>query len=148
MIALAFSLLTLAPAFASLGELESSIGADRMRMRAQRSVLTTQQYAVNELQSADGSRVKQYVSPSGFVFAISWHTLYKPNLSSLLGSSSQTYANAEQQAARHGGIQRRFRHESVDLVVQSTSHLNVFSGFAYRQSMLPRGLNLQSLGLE
>jgi hypothetical protein len=148
MIAVAFSLLAMAPAFAGLGEAESSINADSMRMHARRTVAMTQQYSVNELQSADGSRVKQYVSPSGIIFAVSWHTLYKPNLSSMLGPSFQNYAQAAQQAARRPGIQRHFRHESLDLVVQATSHLNVFSGFAFRQSMLPRGLNLSNLGME
>jgi hypothetical protein len=33
-------------------------------------------------------------------------------------------------------------------VVQTTGHLNVFSGFAFRRSMLPVGLSPNQIGLE
>jgi hypothetical protein len=134
--------------FASLGAAENSIDADQMRMGARHHVDVTQQYSVHDLQTADGSRVRQYVASNGLVFAVSWHTLYKPELSALLGQSYAGYAGAAQVAARRPGIQRSFRHEAMDLVVQSGSHLNVFSGFAYRRSMVPRGLSLQQIGLE
>ena len=136
------------PAFAGLGEHEGSIHADSVRMHANRSVVAMPQYSINDLVSTDGSRVRQYVSASGMVFAVSWNTLYKPDLSAVLGATFPAYATAAQEAARHPGIQRRFRHESLDFVVQSTSHLNVFSGFAFRRSMVPLGVSPERLGLE
>jgi len=148
MIAAALLLTPLVPAFAGLGEAESSISTDRIRMNARRSVAVTPQYSVHDLQAADGSRVRQYVAANGMVFAVTWHTLYKPDLSVVLGSSYSAYATSAQAAARRPGIQRRFRHEGLDVVVQSTAHLNVYSGFAFRRSMLPRGLSLERIGLE
>lgn len=148
MIALAGTCCVALPTFAGLGESENSIHGDQIRMHAHRSDISAAQYSVSVLRGTDGSVVKQYVSANGTVFAVSWHTQYKPDLSSLLGSSFSTYSVAAAQAARRPGIQRHFRHESLDLVVQATAHLNVFSGFAYRQSMLPSGINLQSLALE
>lgn len=132
---------------ASLGEPQSSIDAEGLRMHARRDVARAPQYTMHALTMADGSRVQQYVAANGRVFALRWNTLYKPDLSVLLGSSFPTYASAAQRAAQQGGIQRQFHHDGSDLVLQSSGHLHVFSGYAYRRSLLPRGLSVQSLGL-
>ena len=135
------------PAQAGLGQAQSSIETDRVRMRARHAVTRAPQYTLHDLQMADGSHLQQYVAANGQVFAVRWNTLHKPDLSGLLGDAFVGYATAVQQAARRGGIQRQFRHQSLDLVVQSGGHLHVFSGYAYRPSLLPPGLSLQTLGL-
>jgi hypothetical protein len=91
----------------------------------------------------DGSRVRQYVTGNGRIFAVTWSTLYKPDLSKLLGSSFPEYRHAANESARHGGIQRNFRLNGDDLVLQSSGHLNVYHGYAYRRSMMPKGMDLQ-----
>jgi hypothetical protein len=116
-------------------------------MHARHSVARAAQYSVHALQMADGSQVKQYMASNGQVFAVRWITMYKPDLSALLGSAFPTYSSAAQKAAQRGGLQRQFQHEGSDLVMLSTGHLHVFSGYAYRRSLLPRGLNVQDLGL-
>lgn len=136
-----------APARAGLGEGQASIDSDRVRMSARHSVARAQQYTVHDLTMADGSRVQQYVAENGQVFAVRWNTLFKPDLSALLGTGSADYATAAQVAAKRGGIQREFHHEGHDLVVQSSGHLHVFSGYAYRRSLLPQGVSVQSIGL-
>lgn len=133
--------------WAGLGEGQASIDTDGVRMSARHSVARAQQYAVHELKAADGSRVQQFVSGNGQVFAVRWTTLYKPDLSALLGASFDDYKVAANDAAKRGGIQRQFHHEGNDLVVQSSGHLHVFSGYAYRRSMLPQGLTPKSIGL-
>jgi beta-xylosidase len=105
-------------------------------------------YNVAEEVRPDGSRIRRYLAPNGQVFAISWNTLYKPNLSNLLGNSFPSYATAAQAIGKRGGIQRHFRYEGIDLVVQSTGHLHVFHGYAYRTSLFPQGINVASVGLE
>ena len=144
---LALVLLGVSSAWAGLGENESSIVGDRLRMRATHSLAHATQYTLHELQGADGSRITQYVTGNGKVFAVTWHTLYKPDLSSLLGRSYAAYTGAAHDAARHGGMQRQFLHHGSDLVVQSSGHMSVYSGFAYRRSLLPPGINLQTIGL-
>jgi len=134
-------------AWAGLGEGEGSIATARVRMHARHAMAHKPQYTVHELRTADGSRVQQYVASNGLVFAVRWNTQYKPDLSALLGASFPTYAGAAKQAAQRGGIQRHFRHDGADLVLQSAGHLHVFSGYAYRRSLMPRGLDPQGLGL-
>jgi hypothetical protein len=145
---LALSLLGASPAFAALGEHQSSISVDAEHMHARHALeRATSQYAVHELKMADGSRVRQYVAGDGRIFAVSWHTLYKPNLSTMLGTSFPAYTEAAHEASQRGGIQRQFRHAKGDLVIQASAHMQVYSGFAYKPSLLPLGLNPQSLGL-
>lgn len=147
--ALAFLvLLTLNPAWAGLGDFESSIQEEKVKMHARHAVVVMPQYSVHELQNSDGAHIQQYVGSDGRVFAVVWHTLYKPDLSSILGGSYPAYAQSARESARKAGIQRRFRHESLDVVVQATAHLNVFSGYAFRQSMLPAGFSLSTIALE
>lgn len=135
------------PVWAGLGQPQSSIETERARIGARHAVARAPQYTLHALTMADGSRVQQYVAGNGQVFAVTWNTLHKPDLSELLGNAFASYAGAAQLAARRGGIQRQFRHESLDLVLQSGGHLHVFSGYAYRPSLLPRGLSAQALGL-
>ena len=100
-------------------------------------------YTVHEVVQADGSRQRQYVNAGGQVFAVSWTARAKPQLSELLGNSYPAYVTAAGEAAQRGGLQRQFRHEGLDLVVHSGSHLQVYSGYAYRRSLLPAGLSPQ-----
>jgi hypothetical protein len=143
-----FVLLTLMPAWAGLGDFERTIQEEKVKMHARHSVSVKPQYSVHDLQNSDGANIRQYVGRDGRVFAVVWHTLYKPDLSSILGSSYLTYAQSTRASAQRFGIQRRFRHESLEVVVQATAHLNVFSGYAFRQSMLPPGFSPSILGLE
>lgn len=144
---LLLALLGATSAWAGLGEDEGAITGERMRMRALHSVARAPQYAVHELQGTDGSRVTQYVARNGLIFGVRWHTLYKPDMASMLGSSFTTYTGAARVAAQRGGVQRQFQHQGSDLVMQSTGRMNIYSGFAYRPSLLPQGLNPQSIGL-
>jgi Protein of unknown function (DUF2844) len=138
----------LTSAHAGLGEAESSIDQDRVRLHAQRSVEHRYPYRIHALQTSDGSRMWQYVGAHGRVFAVTWQGMHKPDLSKLLGESSGGYAQATAQAARRGGVQRQFQHKENDVMVQSNAYLHKFWGVAYRISLLPPGFDLTTLGRE
>jgi Protein of unknown function (DUF2844) len=134
--------------WASLGDNERSIESDRTRMHARRAVRAQASFTVHELTTADGSRIRQFVDGSGNVFAVSWNAQHKPDLPSLLGSSSFAYTQAVRVASAKGGIQRQFRHASGDLVVHSNAHLHLFAGYAMRPSMVPAGFVSQDYGMQ
>ena len=137
-----------AAAWAALGETQASVEREGTRLGARRSMAAMARYTVQELQMPDGSRVVQYLAGNGLVFALRWNTRAKPDLSQLLGSAFPGYASAAQAAAFRGGIQRQFRHDDRDVVVQSSGHLQAYTGYAYRRSLLPPGVSLASLGWE
>jgi hypothetical protein len=81
--------------------------------------------------------IREYVTPAGKVFGVSWTGPTIPDLTQLLG----TY-NTEFQTAVHA---KRGRRDSAavhnpDLVVESSGHMRSFHGRAYLNSMLPGGV--------
>lgn len=130
---------------AGLGEHQGSIDIERMRLHARKAVLNKVGYTVHELHNQEGSRIKQFVTATGQVFAVTWVTQYKPDLSRLLGTRHAQYARAEREQSRHGGIQRHFKMDQQDVLVQSSAHLNVYSGFALLKPLAPAGFSLAQL---
>jgi len=138
-------------AHAVLGGDAASIHEDQVRMkgvRRQAMAQTAQAQSmvqVHDIVLADGSSIREYVSPAGIVFAVSWSTHFKPNLESLLGQHAATYSAAASEAMKAPGIKRNVALQRGDLVVQSTSHLNSFVGRAYLRSLVPAGVNANAL---
>ena len=125
------------PGWAVLGGSPESVAADQLRLQAKRSVVETQEYTLHVLSQGDGTLIREYVTPSGKVFGVSWSGPTIPDLSQLLG----TY-NAEFQNGAHTKIGHRrtaAMHDS-DLVVESSGHMRAFYGRAYLQSLLPAGV--------
>lgn len=125
------------PAWATLGGSVESVATDQSRLHAKRAVVEKQDYTVHEITSDDGTVIREYVTPAGKVFGVSWTGPTIPDLTQLLG----TY-NAEFQASVHSKRVRRSAavvHNS-DLVVESSGHMRSFHGRAYLNSMLPSGV--------
>jgi hypothetical protein len=127
------------PALAALGAPHSAYESGINRMSARSTLSERQGHSVLTIVMHDGSQMREFASRDGVVFAVTWHTQFKPNFAKLLGTSHPEYVSAVR-SALHPGIQRHFRHEGADLVIKSNSHLNVFSGLAYRRSLLPPGI--------
>jgi hypothetical protein len=129
------------PAWATLGEGADSIHADQMRLagtRRQAAVAQAVGVQVHTITQADGSTIRQYVSPAGRVFAVAWNTHYKPRLSDLLGRHFEAYALAGRRAMQQRpGVLHQARLQQGDLVVESSAHLNAHVGRAYLRSQLP-----------
>ena len=144
-IVLPLSLLALAQAsHAALGEAQDAIAKEAQQLNASVQVTPQASFAVHDMHRADGSRIRQFVDAQGRVFAVRWNTYYKPDLATLLGTAWAGYSSAARRAAP-GGAVHQFRHEDLDLVVQSSAYLHVHSGLAYRRSLLPVGVSLASL---
>ncbi len=142
----------LAPAArATLGEPAASVALDRARLggelqqRARALVVGAAvqvRVQVQTLVLADGSAVRQYSLPAGPVFAVVWTMHYKPRLDQLLGASFAPYVDAARSAARRRpGLIHNAVVQTGDLVVESSSHLNVYVGRAYLRSMLPTAMS-------
>jgi hypothetical protein len=144
----ALALLTAAPAHAVLGGTVATIDADQARIAGTRRLAASAQASsmqVHSLVRDDGSAVHEFVSGAGVVFAISWHTRFKPDLGALLGVHAPAYAAAARRAMAAPGIRRRVAVEEGDLVVEASGHLNAFVGRAYLKSMLPAGISADAI---
>ena len=67
-----------APAWAVLGEYESSVSLDQKYMRGEDRVISAQGYRLHQITSPNGAVVTEYVTPEGKVFGVSWRAPFIP----------------------------------------------------------------------
>jgi hypothetical protein len=139
---LALSLVTAAPAFAALGGDLSSVQADRARLQASERTIATQEYTVHEMQTARGTLIRQFVSPAGTVFAVSWQGS-APDLEQLLGDYFDQYVQAVQ--AQPSRRARGIHIDTGDFIFESGGHMRFVSGRAFLRSKLPSGVSSDQL---
>lgn len=141
-----FALLLLPfPASASLGGDVTTVQSDQAKMQGSLRTTSNNSYALHEIQTSTGVAVKEYVSASGKVFAVTWQGPFHPDLRQLLGAYFDQFVQAEQ-AQR---AQRRDRGpvliQQPGLVVQVSGHLRAFLGKAYVPQMLPTGVHAEDI---
>lgn len=132
------------PAFASLGGNAGSVEADRAQMKASVHVTQEANYAVHEMQSAGGTTVKEFVSPQGNVFAVSWQGQFPPQMQQILGSYFNQYSAALAAQAHHYG-HRPLNLQQPGLVIQTGGHMRAYFGRAYVPDMLPAGVKADDI---
>ena len=134
------------PAAASLGGDVTTVQADQAQMKASRRVTQAAAYAVHEMQSS-GLLVREYVSPAGKVFAVTWQTAGHPNMQQLLGSYYDQFQHA---APPQVGATRRARRAPVaihtpGLVVEIGGVPRHIVGRAYDPQQLPANVSLTDI---
>jgi uncharacterized protein DUF2844 len=119
-----------------LGGDASTIEADHVQLKASVKVARAQRYTVHELTTPSGTVVREYVAPSGKVFAVAWSGPLMPDLRQLLGPHFEAL---EKRAAKRG---TRGPTEIVQpgLVVRSSGHMRAFAGSAYLPGEMPQGV--------
>jgi hypothetical protein len=138
--ALILSVLSLgvAPAKAVLGQSVESVRSDQQRLEGQLRAVVLDGYSVQQITRGDGAVVKEFVSPGGAVFGVSWQGPTMPNLAQLLGAYfPQFQQGARSSVHRRGPLVVR----SGDLVVESGGHMRAFRGRAYLTNLVPKNLS-------
>jgi len=132
-------LLGASPGWAALGEQESSVSADGQFLRGQIRREVREGYRLHQITDANGAVIREYVSPAGKVFGVSWQGPFVPNMQQLLGSYFtylQQYAQA--QTGRHGGP---LIIQNDKFVFISGGHMRWHQGHAYAPGLLPANLS-------
>jgi hypothetical protein len=137
----AFAALAL-PAFAVLGGDATSVTHDQLRLQA--SLRSTQNpgYTVHQLSAASGNIVREYLSPQGKVFAVTWQGPFRPDFQQLLGTYFQQFTAAAGKTRPRGAP---LVIEQSGLVLYSAGHMRAFFGKAYVPDMLPQGVNANAI---
>jgi hypothetical protein len=135
------------PAYAGLGATTASIEPDRASMRGQLSSRSEAGYSVDEIKTASGL-VREYVSPAGVVFAVSWYGSSMPNLQQTFGTYfTEFQADVQAQRAQQP-LFRGHNHLEVHtptLVVHAMGHMRQFFGLAYVPALLPANVSVSDL---
>ena len=130
-------LLGATPAWAVLGQPASSVQSDQAYFRGMLEEVPRQGYAMHQISGPDGTVVREYVSPAGTVFGVSWQGPTMPNLSQLLGSYVADFHQASQSPhGRRGPLVVR----TDRVVIESGGHMRAFHGRAYVPNLVPNNL--------
>ena len=139
-------------ASAALGQLPGLSGAaaassapSATRMQAVTPTAGNSLYTQNEVQLETGTIVREYATPAGVVFAVSWQGPVLPDLSALLGQYFKTFkleAELVRASGRRGGPLTIAR---TDLVVQSGGRMRDFFGHAYAPALVPAGVKVNDV---
>lgn len=133
---------TASPARAALGEPEASVARDREALRMELRPPASQAGAtVHELR-APGATVRQFVSPSGTVFAVAWSGGEAPDLPTLLGAYHDEYRAA---AAVRPALRGPRRVETARIVVETWGRQRDLHGRAWIPSLVPAGVTLDDV---
>ena len=121
-------------AHAYLGGLEASVQTDAAKWQAPAVVVRKAQFALYTQTTPDGVTVRQYVSPTGIVFAVAWEGPVLPDLEVLLATYFSIYRDALQQR------RRSVRIDSPALFLESGGMMRAFVGRAYIPAQIPVGM--------
>lgn len=144
-LALSAALTFASPAQAALGGNADSVSADSSALRGELRSTPQVQYDVQQI-TQGALIVREYLTRSGQVFAVTWQGPVLPDLQQLLGNYFATFQSAA--AANHRANPGRHRQLNVaqsDLVVQSSGRLRDFHGLAYLPSLVPAGVSVSAL---
>jgi hypothetical protein len=133
------------PVLGSLGGDATSVQEDQAKMQASLRSSGGNSYTVHEMQTPAGVAVREYVSPTGKVFAVTWQGPFHPDLRQILGTYFDQYVQAVQaqqaQLRGHGPVII----QQAGLVVQITGHFRSVRGSAYVPQMMPAGVRAEEL---
>jgi hypothetical protein len=135
-------------AFAGLGGDLNSVMLDQIHFQGSLQTTQAASFTVHEIHTATGTVIREYVSPAGKVFAVSWHGAWPPDMQQLLGSYFQQYSDAlrAQNSSQPSQAGRRsVQILQPDFVFQHSGHLRSFRGKAYLPQMLPAGVQVEAI---
>jgi hypothetical protein len=130
-----------APAFAALGGDSASVAEDLKALHGTLTVATAPAYQIHELALASGG-VREYVAPSGTVFAVTWNARKAPDLRQLLGSYFERYA-AEARVHRTG--HHLLSIDTPDFVASAVLSQRGSRGRAILRALVPGGVTNEEL---
>ena len=131
-------LLSATPTWAVLGQPAASVASDQQRLGGERRSIAADDFSVEEIHSAAGTVVREYVAPGGQVFAVSWRGPTRPDLRSLLGEHFAEFERASRSSARG---RRPLVVRTDQLVVETGGHVRDLRGRAYLPALLPEGVS-------
>lgn len=131
--------------FAALGGDVHSVLADQAHFQGSLKTAQLSAYAVHEIHTQTGTVIREYLSPAGTVFAVTWQGGWTPDMRQLLGPYFQRYVAAVQQHADARFGRRPVRIADPDFVVEMSGHSRSFAGRAYLPAMMPNGVRAEAI---
>jgi hypothetical protein len=132
------------PALAALGGDARSVEVDRAQLKGEVSVSTGAGFTVHEITLPTRTVIREYLSPAGTIFAVTWRGQVVPDLRQTLGSYYPAFRAAVDSAPR-GPDHRHLSVEKPELVVHSSGRMRDHRGVVYVPALLPPGVSPNDL---
>lgn len=100
-------------------------------------------YTALETTLPTGTHVREYVSNTGKVFAVSWSGPFMPDLKELLGTYFETMVTDSSKSPAAGNSQLVIA--KPDVVIQSGGHMGALEGRAWIPDQLPKGFSASDI---
>jgi hypothetical protein len=131
---------------ASLGDGADSIESDRKALDGvakATAAASDGSYTVQEMES-NGNTIREYLTPDGKVFAVTWRGIKRPDLSVLLGSYFVEYTSADAKRTKSFGRQP-VNIKTSHIVVRNGGHMRDLRGRAFVPNLVPAGVKVETL---
>jgi hypothetical protein len=132
-------------ASAALGQDVASVHVDQARMKGSEHIVQGPGPTVHEIHLPGGTLVREYLSPAGVVFAVSWRGPFRPDLQQLLGRYFDPFREAAQAARKKHRGRGPLSIESPGLVVSLGGHQRAFLGRAYVPALVPPSVTVKDI---
>lgn len=109
------------------------------------SAMPSSLYLLHESTLDNGTTVREFVTPEGVVFAVTWRGPVLPDLSELLGNYFATFKLEVEQSRGAGKRGAPVNIQRDGLVVQSNGRMRHFFGYAYAPSLVPASVNIHDV---
>lgn len=139
--------------WATLGDNAASVLTDQAQTKGTITSVDNRTYVLHEITAPSGAKVREYVSPAGAVFAVTWEGQFPPNFQQLLGPYYQQVQQAiEQQKSAQSGDQSQARRRrgpvnvaTSGIVFSQNGHQHSFHGQAYIPQLVPQGVQTSDI---
>jgi len=132
------------PSHAALGGGFDSVAADRLHLSAKIASASAVTHTVHTLTLANGSVVREYASPDGVVFAVSWHGAARPDLRQLFGAYFDRF-QTDNPLVSGRRTHRPLAADHADFVVRSGGHPGASWGVAWLPLAAPAGFTVNDI---
>jgi hypothetical protein len=130
------------PVFAALGADVSTVASDGEKMQGMVRISAAQAYSVHEIETPAGTRVREYVSAAGKVFAVAWQGPKMPDLQQTLGVYFKQFSEAPR---TRPSDHKHFAIALPGLVMQSSARMRAYSGRAYVPQLVPQNVSVTDI---
>ncbi len=131
------------PCWATLGGNQDSISRDSAQLKGTARVIQAQTYLVHEIRTSAGQTVREFVSPDGLVFAVSWRGPGLFDLRQILGDHYfEQYKQAISAAHSRGNTPVSL--QTPGFVFRLAGTIGALHGQAYIPTMTPAHFNFNA----
>jgi Protein of unknown function (DUF2844) len=102
-------------------------------------------FTIEQITTADGTVVSEYVGPDATVFAVTWRGAMPPDVQTLLGAYFKQYRDAADNGAPSPLGLHASSVQAPDVKVETAGHMGFMWGRAYLPARLPAGVTISEI---